>query len=126
MRVLMEAPYFFAFLAFFGFAVPLAFFALALARVFAFFTLALVAAFGFRAVFGFAPFGFVAFTFFGFGAAEGTSESSGLGSGAGRSASGACFDTITPTDSDGRAPRRIHSENRSVSIRNVAGLVSGS
>jgi hypothetical protein len=120
------APYFFAFLAFFGFVIALAFFAFALARVFAFFTLALVAVFGFRAVFDFADFGFAAFTFFGFGPSAGTSVSAGTTKVAGRSASGACFETITPTDSEGSAPRRTHSEKRAASIWNVAGLVSGS
>src|SRR6185503_12213076 len=114
--------YFFDFLAFaaFGLAAPPVFF---LARAFAFFStpLCVLAVFFFA---GFAALAFAAFAFLTRGVAA--TARSGIGSGAGRMASGACFDIITPTDSDGKAPFRIQDANFSASTLKVAGLVSGS
>src|SRR2546426_1375810 len=119
---------FFAFLAFLGFAMPLAFFAFALARLLAFFSLAFVAFRGARFAFGAAFFAFLVFVAFpGFGSAPGSGTRPGsTGSGAGRSAPGACLAIMTSTDSEGRAPFRIHCSNFPVSIWNFAGSVSGS
>src|SRR6267143_279688 len=114
---------FFALLTFLGFAMPLAFFAFALARLLAFFSLAFVAFRGARFALGAAFFAFVPFVdFAGFGStAPGSgTEPGSTGSGAGRSAPGACLAIMTSTDSEGRAPFRIHCSNLPVSIWNFA------
>src|SRR5690349_7289561 len=112
---------FFAFFAFAGLAPPLAFRALAFALVLAFFALALVAFRGFRGAWA------LAFAFFALGALGASAAgASTIAARAGRREAGACLAIMTSTDSEGRAPRRIHCSNLPVSTMNFAGSVSGS